>query len=268
MKKLQFDYFMKIQYTVPATECHFTIKCMPYTTARQEISDLNITLMPDDGYSEDRDSFGNKQIYGQIPEPHSEFYFHITGNAVTGLSDYEQTESGELFPVFRYPHGMNCGGDHINTYYQSLADSLSGLSDYEKGVVLMHALYRDFTYEKNCTDMNTTAEEAWTLGKGVCQDYAHILIALCHLAKIPARYVTGMLIGEGYSHAWVEVYDSGRWYGLDPTNDLLVTDSHIRIGCGRDARDCMINRGVMLGGGAQTQTISVSVSEQDNCATT
>ena len=262
MKKLQFDYFMKIQYTVPARECHFTIKCMPVTTDRQEISNLQINLLPDNVYTEAVDSFGNKQIYGQIAKPHSEFSLHVTGDATVGLSDFEQAQKGEIFPAYRYPHGMNCGGDNIKTYYKSLKDTLSSGSAYEKSVALMHALYRDFSYEKNCTDMKTTAEEAWTLGKGVCQDYAHIMIALCHLAGIPARYVTGMLIGEGYSHAWVEIFDGGYWYGLDPTNDLLVADSHIRIGCGRDATDCMINRGVMLGGGNQTQTISVTVSEE------
>lgn len=261
MKKLQFDYFMEIRYTIPAKECHFTIKCMPYTTNRQKISDLKIELLPDNGYTRDNDSFGNQQIYGCVSKPHRAFSFHITGNADVGLSDFEQTESGGIFPVFRYPHGMNCAQDNLKAYFKSLESSLPQAGGYERGVALMHALYRDFHYEKNCTDMNTTAEEAWTLGKGVCQDYAHILIALCHLAGIPARYVTGMLIGEGYSHAWVEIYDGGCWYGLDPTNDLRVTDSHIRIGCGRDALDCMINRGVMLGGGTQTQSIRVNVSE-------
>ena len=109
--------------------------------------------------------------------------------------------------------------------------------------------------------MSTTAEQAWQIGAGVCQDYAHILIALCQMEGIPARYVTGMLIGEGASHAWVEVFAGDRWYPLDPTNDCTVTDSHIKIGTGRDAGDCLINRGIMHGGGTQTQEIRVSVTE-------
>ena len=58
-----------------------------------------------------------------------------------------------------------------------------------------------------------------------------------------------------------EVVDDGKWYGLDPTNNILVQDSHIKIGCGRDATECQINRGIMHGGGEQTQDIYVNVSE-------
>ena len=113
------------------------------------------------------------------------------------------------------------------------------------------------------TNINTTAEEAFVQGQGVCQDYAHIFIALLHLAKIPSRYVTGLIVGEGASHAWVEILCGRKWYGIDPTNNCIVSDEHIKIGIGRDARDCMINRGIMHGGGLHTQKISVSVTESD-----
>ena len=127
----------------------------------------------------------------------------------------------------------------------------------------MHRLHQDFVYEQNITGISTTAEEAFRLGGGVCQDYAHILITLCRMAKISARYVTGMLLGEGKSHAWVEILSDDRWYALDPANDLEVTDSHIKIGVGRDAADCAINRGLVMGGGRQTQTVRVSVTEEE-----
>ena len=64
------------------------------------------------------------------------------------------------------------------------------------------------------------------LGCGVCQDYSHIMIALCQMSRIPARYVVGMLMGEGLSHAWVEIYDGGAWRGIDPTNHTIVGDQH------------------------------------------
>ena len=99
------------------------------------------------------------------------------------------------------------------------------------------------------------------LGCGVCQDYSHILISLCHLAGIPARYVVGMLTGEGASHAWVEIYQDEKWYALDPTNNLIVDDEHIKISHGRDYRDCLINQGVFTGCAKQTQEIQVVVEE-------
>ena len=93
----------------------------------------------------------------------------------------------------------------------------------------------------------------------MCQDYSHILISLCHMEKIPARYVVGMLEGEGLSHAWVEIYENGMWIGLDPTNDLVVGEQHIKVSSGRDYGDCTINQGIFTGAANQTQTASVVV---------
>ena len=81
------------------------------------------------------------------------------------------------------------------------------------------------------------------------------------MAKIPARYVAGMMVGEGYSHAWVEVLSDGIWYALDPTHACEAKENYIKIGVGRDAEDCMINKGILKGGGMQTQEIRVLVEE-------
>ena len=99
------------------------------------------------------------------------------------------------------------------------------------------------------------------LGMGVCQDYSHILLSLCRMERIPARYVVGLLMGEGLSHAWVEVCSGGRWIALDPTNNLVVDDQHIKISSGRDYKDCMINQGLFVGRTTQRQDVHVSVTE-------
>ncbi len=131
--------------------------------------------------------------------------------------------------------------------------------DYDKALYIMHRLHSDMKYKSGVTDLYTTAEEAFRMKKGVCQDYAHIYIALAKLAGIPARYVAGLMIGEGMSHAWVEVLCKGKWIGIDPTNNLLVDDNYIKLGHGRDAFDCQINLGIMHGGGKQRQRIEVLV---------
>ncbi|MCD8013580.1 MAG: transglutaminase family protein [Lachnospiraceae bacterium] len=128
-------------------------------------------------------------------------------------------------------------------------------------VTMMHGLYENFSYVPGVTDVRTTAEEAMALGRGVCQDYAHILLSLCRMQKIPCRYVVGMLIGEGKSHAWVEVCSGGHWYALDPTNNLIVDDQHIKISAGRDYHDCIVSQGVFVGRTTQTQTVAVRVKE-------
>lgn len=258
MKTLHFDYYMQIDYTENVSLCHFTIKCIPRDSARQKISSAVIEIFPDGNYTRNTDSFGNKFVYGRVEEPHDTFRFHISGDARTDCADYEETADERQIAIFRHPYGLNKAGDALKEYYGRIAP-LAGADDLEKSRALMHRLYQDFSYEKNCTTVATTAEEAWTLGKGVCQDYAHIMIALLHMEGIPARYVTGMLTGEGASHAWVEVLCGGKWYGLDPTNDTEVSGSHIRLGIGRDASDCTINRGVMRGGGNQSQLVRVTV---------
>lgn len=273
MKRLHFDYYMQIDYSIEVSKCNFTIKCIPKDNARQHIENIEIELYPNTYFNSGMDGLKNQQIYGLNEDPHNTFFFRLTGDAEAGLSDYEEEEDENTSMIFRHPHGLNVAGDRIKNYYETIKTEQSfekeekrNETDTEMHVLkkaeeIMHHLYQDFQYQTNSTTVNTTAEEAFAQGCGVCQDYAHIFIALLHLAGIPARYVTGLLIGEGASHAWVEILDHHKWYGLDPTNNVRVSDSHIKIGIGRDARDCMINRGIMHGGGLHTQTVKVVVNE-------
>lgn len=260
MKKLTFDYEMQITYSEVVSSCHFTIKCLPKETLRQRPEHVKVQLSPDVPYSTGRDSFGNIQIYGWDDVDHTTFSFRITGDVYTGLNQREEKMEEELLAIFRHPHGLNRAGEELAAYHERLGGALPA-DAYEKALFLMRRVHEDFMYEKGCTGVETTAEEAWRKGRGVCQDYAHILIALLHREGIPARYVTGMVPGEGASHAWVEIAVEGFWYGIDPTNDVPVGDDYIKIGVGRDAADCLINRGIMHGGGSQSQLIRVSVKE-------
>lgn len=149
-------------------------------------------------------------------------------------------------------------GEKLQEYFDSL-----GLEDiigtYEKVAKIMCSVNRDFCYEKNVTTISTTAEEAMTLGRGVCQDYAHIMISLCRMAGIPARYTVGIMKGEGESHAWVEALCKGYWYGFDPTNNWLTDGNYIKISSGRDYSDCIVNKGKFTGSANQKNTVSAVV---------
>ena len=134
----------------------------------------------------------------------------------------------------------------------------------EKASAIMDGLAESFKYVQGITDMETTAEEAFAGGCGVCQDYAHILLTLLRMEHIPCRYVVGMMSGEGASHAWVEVCDGEKWVALDPTNNCMVDDHYISISYGRDANDCTINQGYFYGSTEQTQEIHVLVEEVIN----
>lgn len=261
MKTLHFTYEMLFEFSEPVWKHRFTLKCMPVSNLCQRIEETMLSIEPEPRCGESVDSFGNREFYGTVEEPHQRFYVKVSGIAVTGLGSFENALPSHQLGSFRYPSDYTRPGRCLKEYMASLSFA-EGMSAYDRGVFLMHRLHQDFVYEKGVTTFQTTAEEAMCLGRGVCQDYAHILIALLRMLKIPARYVVGMMIGEGFSHAWAEMESEGRWYGLDPTNDALVGENYIKISHGRDYNDCVVNKGVFTGIASQKQDIKVIVCEQ------
>lgn len=264
MKNLQFDYSFVIEYESDVNRCYYTIKSIPQDSARQKIHNIEITMIPESKPEYGHDCHGNRYIWGCNPLPHKLFKFRITGTAVCGLADYEEVVQENELMIFRHSTKLNAAGETIRAYYETCEQELhlsSISSPLERAKALMAKLNRDLVYEKDVTDVNTTAEEAMAAGKGVCQDFAHICIALLHLSGCSARYVTGFITGEGATHAWVEVADNGKWYGIDPCNKVTDLESYIKIGVGRDASECLINRGVMHGGGTQKLETHLSVTD-------
>ena len=126
---------------------------------------------------------------------------------------------------------------------------------------LCHAVYQYMNYMPGVTHFGTTAEQACQCQAGVCQDYAHIMLSLLRLHHVPCRYVAGIMVGTGKSHAWVQAWQDGRWYGYDPTNDIRVTDSHISFACGRNCMDTLVNRGVFRGSAQQKMYVTATAVE-------
>ncbi len=255
---------MEIHYSADVSRCCYTIKCIPKDTDRQKISNLQIEMVPETNAEWATDSHGNRYIFGSNEVPHSYFKYHIKGDAECGCAEYESVATKTEEMIYRHSHGHTTPGEKLREYMESIRKAIPGFDEMkplDKALKIMEKLREYLIYEKGCTGVGTGAEEAFTSGRGVCQDYSHIMISLLCLCGCSARYVTGLIIGEGESHAWVEVADEGKWYGLDPTNNTLVQDSHIKLGCGRDATECQINRGIMHGGGQQTQEVFVKVSE-------
>ena len=102
-------------------------------------------------------------------------------------------------------------------------------------------------YRHDVTSVHTTAAEALALGAGVCQDYAHVMLALCRLCGLPARYVSGHMIGEGGSHAWVEVVLPSATVAFDPTNDRRAGWAYLTVAVGRDYADVAPTHGSYCG---------------------
>jgi hypothetical protein len=132
---------------------------------------------------------------------------------------------------------------------------------------ICHRVHAALAYEHGVTGVRTTAAEALALGRGVCQDFAHVMVAACRLAGIPARYVSGHLMGEGASHAWVEAFrrdpSSGSWVveAWDPTHDRRAGEGYVTIATGRDYSDVAPMSGTFRGDGVQgTLTVEKAAS--------
>jgi transglutaminase-like putative cysteine protease len=136
---------------------------------------------------------------------------------------------------------------------------------------LMEGLYRELVYDPNATDVKTRAPEALRLKRGVCQDFAHLMLASCRMLAIPARYVSGYLYSlrtvsdtvspdNAASHAWVDVYLAHRgWVSLDPTHNCEQTEEYVRVATGRDYADVPPTRGIYKGGASERLEVQVEV---------
>jgi transglutaminase-like putative cysteine protease len=140
---------------------------------------------------------------------------------------------------------------------------------------LMAKIHREFVYAPGSTNIRTSAVEAFEARRGVCQDFAHVMIACLRSRGLAARYVSGYLrttppadadaawLGADASHAWVSVFcPPFGWIDLDPTNDLRVATDHIVIAWGRDFGDVSPLRGVIVGGGQHRLSVRVSVQAE------
>lgn len=139
---------------------------------------------------------------------------------------------------------------------------------------LISRIHAQFVYTPNLTDISTKVAEVIAMKRGVCQDFAHLMIAGLRGRGLPARYVSGYIRtlpskagafhrGSDASHAWVSVWcgDSLGWIEFDPTNDRIVENEHIVVAYGRDYSDVTPLRGVILGGGRHTLSVGVDVTE-------
>jgi len=136
-------------------------------------------------------------------------------------------------------------------------------------------IFQNFAYQKGITTVESTLDEVWELKSGVCQDFAHMLLAILRLMNIPARYVSGYICpkkngmrGEGATHAWVEAYiPFYGWLGLDPTNNCLVDQTHVKLAVGRSFSDCSPVKGTYRGTANHTLEVVVSVAYEDGVTT-
>lgn len=282
MKILRFNYRMELTFSQTAANHRFSVKCLPVSDEMQELVDCRLEILPVASHSYSVDAFGNRLIYGLIERPHRAFQVKLAGKAKCGMLEGHLIKPQTL-AMYRYQSVMTKPGEKLKALRKEMHETLEHAQQYTMQEALLSVakedaqidilaladyyteyLYQNMKYTPGATNIDTTAEEAATLGAGVCQDYAHIMLSLLRIHHVPCRYVVGLMTGEGASHAWVEVAVNGMWYGFDPTNGKRVDDTYLYISFGRDAKDCLMNRGVLTGGGMQNQTVYACVEEERN----
>lgn len=236
--------------------CHhqFKLRCVPTDDGYQHLVEHHLHISPCNQVNFDVDSFGNAIQYGGQAGNHN--FFAFVSRGVVEQQVYAIPESTPSL-MYQIPSSLTS----VNAEMMKFLKETVRCHPSDRAFALCHAVNRWMDYRPGVTGIETKAQDAFNVGAGVCQDFAHVMIALCRASGLLARYVNGFLEGTGATHAWVEVYDDGVWRGLDPTNDCSITYGYVKVAHGRDANDCPVNRGVYTGCANHHTEINVTVSE-------
>ena len=279
-------------YEGQVAHAHQVLHLTPRVTERQRSFGHSILVNPAAMLREDHlDAFGNGVTRLELDRPHGALDIIATMEVeISALADIDPTRSENWeanraalqyraldqtpvqLDVLRYAGGSayvpikRMFEDYAREAFAPDTPVLVGAE------ALMAKIHREFEYAPGATEIATPLVEVFTERKGVCQDYAHLMIACLRSLGLAARYVSGYLrthtgaddsklTGSDASHAWVSIWAPPfGWVDLDPTNNLRVDRDHVVLAWGRDFGDVSPLRGVLLGGGSHTLEVGVAVT--------
>lgn len=267
MREFTFRYETEVRFGIPVERHDFVLRCMPPSTLRQRVR-CNVELDPDVPFDVQRDSFGNPLVVGRIEGPHELFRYEVSG---TAFIDRDARDAADPHPLYRRPSPFALPSEEMVGFLASVVADAADVSVRRgRGVspspsdtcrLLMDKVADALEYAPGSTTVQTTAAQAFAQRKGVCQDFTHILVALIRLSGVPARYVSGLTLGEGATHAWAEAWLDGRWVGFDATRRCLADDSYLTLATGRDWGDCPVERATFQGFTTQEQRVFAQMRE-------
>ncbi|QSB25419.1 transglutaminase family protein [Flavobacterium sp. CLA17] len=274
-------HLTKYQYNYPIKESINEIRLFPHHFENQEVLQYQILITHNPDVDISEDYYGNRVGNFNVLEAHSEMTIEsrmlvrvnhslkIPDIDPTSVDDIEEEKQKSILLL------RLCYRDDIQKQNE-IAEILKTIKIENKSIIEIAQqcntyVFENFTYTKGITNIETTVDEILTLKKGVCQDFAHILLQLLRTAGIPSRYVSGYICpnesglrGEGATHAWVEIYTPKQgWLGLDPTNNIWTMDNHVRLSVGRNFTDCTPIKGTFKGLARQTLSVCVSIGYED-----
>jgi len=282
---MRFHISHQTQYDYPfyASDSFAELRVCPQDGPGQKVLQRGLEISPQTLVEQYSDYFGNTVEFFSIPYRHQKLSVHAWADVETEslpmptlalevtTAEALQIYKGQILDIFDFlqpSHYVPLGEvlKEIEEVFfrpsRTLGESLLELNSWIHG---------NFEYKQGVTDISTPLRQVIAQRKGVCQDFAHLMLGILRRSGIPARYVSGYieavdptkkkpnLVGAAASHAWVEVLLPGlNWWGLDPTNHQVAGERHVRVAVGRDYRDVTPVRGTYLG--AQHQKLQVIVS--------
>lgn len=291
MTRLKIEHDTQYQYDRDVILAQHLAYLRPQETAWQKVVSHDLVISPSvDELHGHTDAFGNHRSFFTISHPHRTLL-------VRGISEVQKTERYLNLNLTQTPAWEEVRDAMVYSLEQPFVRAsefvwpspyvpwIESLKDYalesftrdrpiaDASMDLCHRIFTDFTYESGATEIHTPLGAAFASRKGVCQDFAHIMIGCLRTLGLAARYVSGYLLtkpppgqmrlrGADASHAWVSVYcptANGQWLELDPTNDTIADLDHVCLSQGRDFGDVSPLRGVIRGGGNHQLHIAVTV---------
>jgi transglutaminase-like putative cysteine protease len=290
----------RYEYEPAVENAHHVAHLRPVNNADQRLLSHTLSIDPPPAQlREQTDAFGNCQTFFSLQTSHKTLSVRADSMvctaqalAVPSTDPERPTSSWELVrESFRYRAGAayDSASEFLfaspyaprdEAFVQFARPSFStGRPLAEAAADLMHRIHTTMTYESHSTEVSTPALEALAQGKGVCQDFAHIMVACCRAMGLPARYISGYLLtqpppgkkrlkGCDASHAWASVYcrypagdawGPGQWLDFDPTNDRTPGEDYVTLAIGRDFLDVSPLRGVIRGGARHVLHVGVTV---------
>lgn len=286
--KYKISHETEYNYSIPVTISQHLIHLEPRQTERQKWLSHNIEISPKPAYKVSRaDIYGNKLMAFSIEDEHK--FFKVTASGIAEVFSKEYPKTTQSWENVRELLTNPSKEDDIKATMFKFASPLvtydSAIQNYAKQSFtknrdlisvlyeLNHRIFEDFKYSPGSTRIGTLPSEILRERKGVCQDFAHFMIACIRSMGLSSGYISGylhtrktteqpQLIGADATHAWVDVYIPETGYlEFDPTNDCIGGEEHIVVGKGRDFGDVSPLKGVITGGGPHTLKVAVNVEE-------
>jgi len=272
------------RYESPASESVGEFRIYPTTTSSQIVRNCRIRLDPDVPVDTYTDFFGNRVGTFAIPSRHRQLRVKMAAEVETkppeepgpqgevAVGDAKRLNHHQRIDLYLYR--LPTASVPLNVFPAEASRRLFRDSTPVQDALLRlnRWIHENFSYTEGATNVGTPIKKVFRERKGVCQDFAHVMLSILRARGLVARYVSGYiepfdptksdgdeLIGAAASHAWVEAFlPGGRWWGLDPTNNQVVGERHVRVAVGRDYPDVAPLRGTYKG--AVNQKLRVIVS--------